>query len=174
MTDPQSDPQNAAVARTPAQRGAFGRWLTRVRTERYDRQVDALDAMRRLAGLHISQAEFSQWESGSRVPRPDNPKVARLYEFFGSRPEDDQPRPGPEDGDIAAAIRDQTAAMAAQTAAITALVGEIRVAALTVLSAQAGTGDLLAQLVTAAEQGTLGELVRELRATTDRGTPGRS
>lgn len=45
--------------------------------------------MKRLAGLSISQAEFSQWESGSRVPRPDNPKVERLYEFFGSRPEEE-------------------------------------------------------------------------------------
>src|SRR5512143_3271272 len=76
------------MARTPAQRGPFGRWLTKVRTERYERQVDALEAMRRLAGLHISQAEYSQWESGSRVPREDNPKVVRLYEFFGSRPEE--------------------------------------------------------------------------------------
>ena len=104
------------MARTPAQRGTFGRWLTRVRSERYDRQVDALDAMRKLAGLHISQAEYSQWESGSRVPRPDNPKVARLYEFFGSQPEDET---GPAQmdgaGQIVGAIDELRKAVEAQT-----------------------------------------------------------
>jgi transcriptional regulator with XRE-family HTH domain len=45
--------------------------------------------MRRLAGLHISPSEYAQWEAGSRVPRPDNPKVERLYDFFGSRPADE-------------------------------------------------------------------------------------
>lgn len=95
------------MARTPAQRGTFGRWLTDVRTARYERQVDALEAMKRLAGLHISQAEYSQWESGSRVPRDDNPKVARLYEFFGSRPT--EALGAAETGDqAAAAIREQT------------------------------------------------------------------
>lgn len=77
------------MARTPAQRGTFGRWLTSVREARYKTQAEALADMRRLAGLVIAPSEYAQWESGSRVPRADNPKRERLYEFFGSRPEDE-------------------------------------------------------------------------------------
>lgn len=96
------------MARTPAQRGTFGRWLTRVREERYpERQADALADMRRLAGLVISPSEYAQWESGSRVPRLDNPKRERLYEFFGSRPEDVLERPESPDA-TADAIDRQT------------------------------------------------------------------
>lgn len=97
------------MARTPAQRGTFGRWLTRVREERYERQADALEAMRRLAGLTISPSEYAQWEAGSRVPRTDNPKRERLYEFFGSRPED-EPTTAPSD-DLAASIRELAGAI---------------------------------------------------------------
>lgn len=78
------------MAKTPAERGEFGRWLERVRTDRYKTQRDALRAMERLAGLKISDSEFAQWESGSRKPRLGNPKVARLYEFFGSQPAKEQ------------------------------------------------------------------------------------
>lgn len=111
------------MARTPAQRGPFGRWLTRVRSERYERQVDALEAMRKLAGLHISQAEYSQWEAGSRVPRPDNPKVARLYEFFGSQP-DGEPEPADQSALIGVLAR-LADAMEAQTRVLEAQKGEL-------------------------------------------------
>lgn len=129
--------------------------------------------MRRLAGLTISQAEYSQWESGSRVPRPDNPKVERLYEFFGSRP-DEEKTPAPEGSEgLVAALTRQAEAIERQAEAITALTQEIRMAALSVLSGQQGTGELLAELVSAAESGRLGELLTELRAGSVPEAPGR-
>lgn len=75
-----------AMARTPAQRGAFGSWLKRKREARYSRQLDALADIKRLTGVSIAPSEFAQWEAGSRVPRPDNPKVQALYDFFGDPP----------------------------------------------------------------------------------------
>ena len=114
------------MAKTPAQRGPFGNWLKRVREERYKTQADALAAMRRLAGIAISPSEYSQWEAGSRTPRPDNPKVARLYEFFGSSPTEALEATETGDNGQAALI----AALAAQTAAITSLVEELRLARL--------------------------------------------
>lgn len=89
------------MTRTAAQRGTFGSWLKDVREQRYRTQAEALSAMRRLAGLVISPSEFAQWEAGSRVPRQDNPKVARLYEFFGSQP---QPELEPATSDVVALV----------------------------------------------------------------------
>lgn len=107
-----------AVARTPAQRGTFGRWLTEARTARYATQAEAIEAMRRLAGIALHASEYAQWESGSRVPRPDNPKVARLYEFFGSEPQ--EPLQATETpGNFAAVVE----AIDRQTAAIVAAIG---------------------------------------------------
>jgi transcriptional regulator with XRE-family HTH domain len=74
--------------KTPKQRGPFGSWLQAERTRRYPTQEAARADMRRLAGLHLGASEFAQWEAGSRIPNEDNPKVQRLYEFFGSRPAD--------------------------------------------------------------------------------------
>jgi len=96
-------------------RGTFGRWLTRVREERFERQANALEAMRRLAGLTIAPSEYAQWESGSRVPREDNPKRERLYEFFGSRPEDEPEQVGPDQGALIAVLTRVAEAMEAQT-----------------------------------------------------------
>jgi transcriptional regulator with XRE-family HTH domain len=76
--------------KTPGQRGAFGEWLTRARTRRFATQAEALREYERLAGLRITPSQYAQWESGSRVPRADNPKVARLFDFYGSQPEDEQ------------------------------------------------------------------------------------
>lgn len=92
--------------------------MTRVREDRYRTQTLALAEMRRLQGLAISPSEYAQWEAGSRVPRADNPKVEALYEFFGSKPED-EPAVEPEREDLIAALL-------GQTAAITALVDELR------------------------------------------------
>lgn len=100
--------------RTPKQRGPFGNWLQAERTRRYATQRAALADMRRLAGLHISESEFAQWESGSRVPHEDNPKVRALYDFFGSQP-NHEPEPTPvlaHADEVAAAIDRQTAVFA--------------------------------------------------------------
>jgi len=111
------------MARTPAQRGPFGRWLKAAREERYETQAQAIAELRRLAGISISPSEFAQWESGSRVPRDDNPKVARLYEFFGSTPALEATE---TPDDLVAALRDHIAALAAQTAMMGELVRELR------------------------------------------------
>lgn len=92
---------DAPVARTPGQRGEFGAWLESERKRRYRTQADALRAFEKVAGLKIAPSEYAQWESGSRVPREGNPKVARLFEFFGSRPEEFVP---PEPSDLAALV----------------------------------------------------------------------
>lgn len=100
------------MARTPAQRGPIGRYLTRKRTERYRTQEEALADMRRLAGLAISVSEYAQWESGSRVPREDNPKLQRLIEFFGGHPEEEVVRSPQSDSEaLVAAIDRLTAAV---------------------------------------------------------------
>lgn len=108
--------------KTPGQRGPFGRWLTNARTERYETQADALRAYERLAGLKITPSEYAQWESGSRVPRSDNPKVARLYEFYGSMPEPEpKEEPSREYGDLsslAAATHRQADAIERLTAVL--------------------------------------------------------
>ena len=103
--------------KTPGQRGLFGEWLVANRQARFPRQRDALAAYERLAGLKIAASEYAQWESGSRVPRDDNPKAQALFDFYGSRPE-------PLGNDGGGSV-DLTAALAAQTAAITALVERI-------------------------------------------------
>lgn len=134
MTNPQSGARLPDVARTPAQRGTFGWWLTEAREARYKTQKDALAAMRRLAGLYISASEYSQWESGSRVPRDNNPKKARLYEFFGGRPPEEPEEPTSADvvaaierlGDkLAAAISAQAEAQARSTDALADMLGGV-------------------------------------------------
>lgn len=101
------------VARTPAQRGPFGRWLTRVREERYRTQADALAEYRRLAGLSIAPSEYAQWEAGSRVPNPENPKVLALYDFYGSRPAEEPVEPEQRSDPVIAALDRQTEAIVA-------------------------------------------------------------
>lgn len=105
------------MAKTPGQRGTFGAWLWGARSRRYETQRDALTAMEKLAGLKIAPSEYAQWESGSRVPNPDNPKVARLYDFFGSKPEEPSPEPPAFEG---------ASAIAALAAAIGPLTDELR------------------------------------------------
>lgn len=142
------------MAKTPAQRGPFGNWLKRVREERYRTQADALAAMRRLAGIALSPSEYSQWEAGSRTPRPDNPKVARLYEFFGSRPTE-PPEATQSGDDLADAIRTQAAAISALTAQMAELVKELR-------SAHAASADVLSRV--AAVEAYAGEHERRFLA----------
>lgn len=60
-------------------------------------------------------------------------------------------------------LEDLALAIRGQTVAIGELVKEIRVAALAVLAGQQGTGELLGELVVAAREGTLDELVQQLR-----------
>lgn len=119
----------------------------RVRQERYATQAQALAEMRRLAGLAISESEYAQWEAGSRVPREDNPKVQRLYEFFGSRPES-VPEASVEPGqaDLTGLVVALTTALQAQTQALSDIRLELRAAALDAAQERAATADVLARL----------------------------
>lgn len=100
------------VTVTPRRRGTFGNWLKAKREERYKTQAAALADMRRLQGLAIAPSEYAQWESGSRVPRPDNPKVLGLFEFFGGRPDEEPVPPPPTDQSaLVAALHAQTIAL---------------------------------------------------------------
>jgi transcriptional regulator with XRE-family HTH domain len=113
--------------KTPGQRGAFGEWLTRARTRRFATQAEALREYERLAGLRITPSQYAQWESGSRVPRTDNPKVARLYDFYGSRPEDEQQETAQPLGDqavIVAALDRQTVVFERLAAALEQFVSQ--------------------------------------------------
>jgi transcriptional regulator with XRE-family HTH domain len=113
--------------KTPGQRGAFGSWLTRARTQRFGTQAEALREYERLAGLRITPSQYAQWESGSRVPRTDNPKVARLYDFYGSRPEDEQQETAQPLGDqavIVAALDRQTVVFERLAAALEQFVSQ--------------------------------------------------
>lgn len=97
------------MARSPGQRGRFGAWLTAEREKRYETQADALAAYRRLGGLVISESEYAQWESGSRVPKEENPKRLALLKFYGS---------APEEGPVAAPAPDIAGLLVALTNAI--------------------------------------------------------
>lgn len=90
------------MARSPGKRGTFGDWLKTNRERRYRTQTDALAGYRKLVGLVIAPSEYAQWESGSRVPKPNNPKRLALYDFYGSR--EDEPAAPTADGDLAALI----------------------------------------------------------------------
>jgi transcriptional regulator with XRE-family HTH domain len=114
--------------KTPGQRGAFGEWLTRARTRRFATQAEALREYERLAGLRITPSQYAQWESGSRVPRADNPKVARLFDFYGSQPEDEQQEAAQPVGDqaaIVAALDRQTTMLAAHNELLIRLIGAL-------------------------------------------------
>lgn len=78
-------PHDAAVARTPAQRGTIGNWLLESRLSRgYTSQAKARAEIERLTGWRIAQSVYAEWESGRRVPEGDN--FRRLQEFFGPVP----------------------------------------------------------------------------------------
>jgi transcriptional regulator with XRE-family HTH domain len=114
--------------KTPGQRGAFGSWLTRARTQRFGTQAEALREYERLAGLRITPSQYAQWESGSRTPRADNPKVARLYDFYGSRPEDAQEEAAEPLGNsaaIVAALDRQTTMLATHNELLIRLIGTL-------------------------------------------------
>lgn len=104
-------PYSHVVPLVPGRRGVFGDWLKTERERRYRTQADALADYRKLAGLVISPSEYAQWESGSRVPKDENPKRLALYAFYGSR-EDAPASPEPTgDATLAAAINRQTDAI---------------------------------------------------------------
>jgi transcriptional regulator with XRE-family HTH domain len=114
--------------KTPGQRGAFGEWLTRARTRRFATQAEALREYERLAGLRITPSQYAQWESGSRVPRADNPKVARLFDFYGSRPDDEQQeaaQPTADQAAVVAALDRQTAMLAAHNELLVRLISAL-------------------------------------------------
>ena len=102
-----------AVARTPAQRGKVGNWLVESRLARgWDTQEKARAEVARLTGWTIPQSVYAEWESGRRLPSEAN--LDRLRSFYGDAPE------ATETPDAL------VAALTAQTAAITALVGEMQ------------------------------------------------
>lgn len=99
--------------RTPEQRGRYGRWLVAAREARgWDTAQKARDALA-AAGIRIGTSAYAEYESGSKVPSRNH--LPKLVEFWGPVPDDDAAR----DSDLVAAIN-------AQTAAITALVEELR------------------------------------------------
>lgn len=140
--------------KTPAQRGAFGRWLHEKRTARYATQAEARAEMRRLAGLDISESEYAMWESGSRTPMETNPKVQGLYAFFGGRPEEATLG---GDASVAAAIRDQTEVLRE-------LVAELR----SLRDSQQGMSDGLASVLGALSVGATPPRPRETRTESGR------
>lgn len=112
-------------------------------------------------GVTVSEQTIRVWESNAgRNPSAYN--LDALARIFGST----APLEATESRDeLAAAIR-------MQADAITALTSEIRLAALSVLTSQQGSAELLGQLVRLAREGGLDEFVRELRAESPTGTPG--
>ena len=70
----------------------------------WDTQERARAEIQRLTGWSIPQSVYAEWESGRRVPAGAN--LERLNAFYG-----DQPAATTTDSDVAAAIREQTAAL---------------------------------------------------------------
>jgi hypothetical protein len=66
------------------QRGAFGAWLRRERTARFENVPKAVAALKREAGYGIAPSVWAELESGSR--RPSDEQRERLTGYFGSEP----------------------------------------------------------------------------------------
>ena len=103
------------MARTPAQRGKVGNWLVESRLARgWDTQEKARAEVARLTGWTIPQSVYAEWESGRRLPSEAN--LDKLRSFYGDAPEATE-----TPDSLIAALQEQTAA-------ITALVDEMRLA----------------------------------------------
>lgn len=70
--------------RTPAQRGPIGNWL---RDERLARGWSSAGTARgnlERAGIKVAASVYAEWESGTRIP--SEAQLARLQDFYGSKP----------------------------------------------------------------------------------------
>lgn len=142
-------------------RGAWARHLHEQRRLRDLSQTQAFELVYERVGWSAkSRTAYVAIDMGERQPKGNEATV--LGAEFGWPNEEALTEPA-TDGDVAAALLVQAVAIEHQAAAIAALTTEIRLAALSVLTAQQGTGELLAQLVEAARAGTLDELVIGLR-----------
>lgn len=116
--------------RTPAQRGRYGRWLVAAREAKgYETADKALSALAG-AGITIGRSTYAEYESGSKVPSRNH--LPLLEGFWGPVPEES----GAADGDLAAAIR-------GQTAAINALVREIQLSRTAQIAATSAVFEIL-------------------------------
>lgn len=104
---------------------SFSRWLRRERSARYATQDEAREAFR-LAGMYITQSEYSQWEGGSRTPRLTNPKRRWLEEFFGGAVESGGADLASAIADLAQAVRELTGAQVDAFQSFAELLGETR------------------------------------------------
>jgi transcriptional regulator with XRE-family HTH domain len=105
---------------TDEQRGRYGRWL---RKERLGRgwSVDETRAKLARAGYRIGESSYAEWESGRK--RPSRDAIPHLVTLFGTEPPEEAVlAPQSPDGlaELAAAIREQSAAIRQMAEAITA------------------------------------------------------
>jgi transcriptional regulator with XRE-family HTH domain len=158
--------------RVPGNHEALKRALRAARNESgYESDI----ALALASDVHLQTIQ--NWMSGKTTPRPaELSKVARAVDkpmdHFMAIYEDREPQEQP----LHEAVADLTAtlkegrdvdslatAIERQADSLDTLASEIRISALAVLSSQAGTAELLGELVAAAHAGTLDELVLALR-----------
>lgn len=103
----------------PERRGRWGRWLYLQRWNAGRQTQDSVRATLEKIGHPISVAYYSEMESGKTIPNEEWQTV--FVRLWGSPPEAE-----PEQPEVASDTAALIAAMTAQTEAITALVGELR------------------------------------------------
>lgn len=132
-------------------RGVIGAWFVRAIGDRSIEQV-AQDMADR---GHAHKPDYYRGiMAGSK--KPGRTLLRALEDYLGSSPE-------PPPATVSTDIERLATAIERQAEAMESLIGELRLGAIAVLSSQAGTAGLIADLVDAAREGTLDERVRELR-----------
>jgi transcriptional regulator with XRE-family HTH domain len=106
------------MARTPEQRGPFGRWLVTERKARGWTADDMRARLREARGFAMAHSTYALIESGQRSPTDE--QRAHLTAFLGSQPAADT-QSAPPSTDLGALID----ALTRQTEAVTALVNRV-------------------------------------------------
>jgi transcriptional regulator with XRE-family HTH domain len=129
--------------KTPAQRGTHGNWLRDARLARgYSSAEAARLDFERLTGRHIAKSVWAQYEAGSRAPSERH--LPWLEEWYG-----EAPAASADQDDLTRLV----SAVEAQTAALVALVEELRTAREEQLGRDEGLAVALGKI-----EGTLGRL----------------
>jgi hypothetical protein len=100
------------MAKTEGERGPFASWVVRNRKRLYGTNLEQLSAALEKSGAPATITTIRGWEAGSR-PRPEARQA--LERLFGEPAPDE-----PNEGDLAAAIREQSRAIQALADAIQA------------------------------------------------------
>lgn len=113
------------MARTPEQRGPFGRWLVRERKARGWTADEMRVRLQEARGFAMAHSTYALLESGQRQPTDE--QVRHLSAFLGSEPEKAQPVTASSDIDrLVEVVRQQQASIDALRGLVETLLAEVR------------------------------------------------